>query len=312
MDFTVSSLAVRFGKEARSRTRIVLARQWKSVLIGHVSWDASTTWEWGGEASDGLLALVLPGGVPARLGGDDATVTAPFFLMDGRSELVTWADAGACTMLWLPRQAIIELAGQDFAVPRAIVETDLTQGLRALVDVLSRAPQTVVTSPVGKYVLENLLIESVWGFILESTDVVRRTGRRGSLYERARSLIFLNASSPSYTVTTMATDLAVSARQLQRAFAARGATPRASLRQARVQLALSMLKDPGYDDLLSLDQIARHSGFADAGTLRIALSREGLPSPRRLRQRGAVDAPVRERIPGPAARPVEAELLPRA
>ncbi|ALJ19975.1 helix-turn-helix domain-containing protein [Microbacterium sp. No. 7] len=282
-DDALTYLAARITAEPSEHgAQFVGARRYRAVLISRSRWTQQTTWRWSGQ-EDGFAVVVLPDGVAARLrvSATDGATTSPFLLHDGIDELVRWNGPGSCTMVWLPRRALTDLAGTDIELPRVLSEGLLARGLRALLGTLSAsAPPEAGT--VSAYLLERLLIEHVWGLVLESAGMPRTAYRRGSLYERAHALIRLNAADAHYGVASLVHDMAISERHLQRLFAEHGATPRGALRRARVDVASSMLGNPDYD-VLSLDQIARSAGFADGGSMRSAFLREGMPTPRRSR-----------------------------
>lgn len=274
------------GRDER-QLHLTEALRYRSVVISRLRWRQPMEWGWrGGRSRPGeeFAAIVFPEDAEAHLDGVESrrSGTAPFLLHDGMAERVRWEDAGACTMLWFPRRALTDLAGQDIEFPRTLAENLLTSGLRALLGTLSTAAPPV-SSAVSAYVIERLLIEHVWGLVLESSGLPQVAGRRGNLYQRAHSLIRMNASDPQYGVASLVHDLAISERHLQRLFADRGITPRAMLRRTRVELASTMLRDAGYD-ILSLGQIAQSAGFPDAASMRSAFLHEGLPTPRRLRR----------------------------
>ncbi|MES2867648.1 MAG: helix-turn-helix domain-containing protein, partial [Actinomycetota bacterium] len=106
-------------------------------------------------------------------------------------------------------------------------------------------------------------------------------------FERARSVMLVHRENPDFSTTQLAAELHISARQLQRAFAAVGVTPGDLLRRMRVELAESMLRNPLYSGL-TVDEVSRYSGFASALQLRRALRAEGAPSPTALRRSPAV------------------------
>ncbi|MDR6866998.1 AraC-like DNA-binding protein [Microbacterium resistens] len=236
------------------------------------------------EGAGPCSALVLPDveGPAVLEEGSERPVTSPLFAVDGRGRPGE-IGPGVGTVVWFPRNAIRELAGHDIALPDRIPETMLTRTFRSLLGAVVEGLRESTPAPVSMYILERLLLEGMWGLVIEATDVVQRTAPHRTLFERAQHLIRVNATDPRYTVATLATELGVSERHLQRAFSGRDVTPRGFLRRVRVELALTMLRDPDYDSL-TLDQIGQHSGFTDATAMRGGFARENLSTPRRLRR----------------------------
>jgi transcriptional regulator GlxA family with amidase domain len=105
-----------------------------------------------------------------------------------------------------------------------------------------------------------------------------------SLAERAYSVMLLNREDPRFSVSTLATDMHISQRSLQRAFADTGTTPRRVLQNLRIELAEELLRSPDYSRL-SVDELAFHSGFSSATRLRRALHASDLPNPAVIRAR---------------------------
>lgn len=94
--------------------------------------------------------------------------------------------------------------------------------------------------------------------------------------------MLLHREDPQFTIAELAAELHVSLRHLQRAFAKNGTTPGDALRRLRVEFAESLLRNPDYT-VLTIEEIAAHSGFSSALQLRRALRAEGLPSPTMIR-----------------------------
>lgn len=112
-------------------------------------------------------------------------------------------------------------------------------------------------------------------------EVIAGTGEPGSrdsyrrLVDDASTIIRASATRADFTIEGLATDLAVSRRRLERAFAAHGTSARAVLLGERRAIARAIL-DEGED--LGLTELARRAGFASSRALHAALgpmSRKG-------------------------------------
>ena len=89
------------------------------------------------------------------------------------------------------------------------------------------------------------------------------SGRAGAaLHRRALALIDRRLDDPELGAGALAHELGVSPRRLQEAFAARGATPSAALREARLARARALLVDPASRHE-PIARIAARSGFED-------------------------------------------------
>lgn len=144
----------------------------------------------------------------------------------------------------------------------------------------------VAPKGVAEYALTRLAEEMVGGLFLERSSVgAGRVQAPPSLYRRALSLIAAKRVELSLTPASLALELAVSPRHLQRAFRDQGTTPSAEIRRLRVELAVKLLTQPRYG-VLAVADVAQLTGFATVDDLRRALRLEGLPSPSRVRAAG--------------------------
>ena len=264
----------------------------RDIVIRRMVWTRPARWAWLGTAGTlsaayGLsepVGLVFPENAGVLLGREAGSASsAPFFLQSGRPERVAWDGAGSCLVLWAERSTL-QGVGENLAdLPRQVAETVLTRSLRGLLTAAADALRTgPAPTPAAQYALERLLLDGARGMIVEADATAARKRGEG-VYERTLALIRVKASDQEYSVAALAADLGLSERHLQRAFAEHDRSPRGTLRRARVDLALEMLRDPDADRL-TLDEIALRSGFADATAMRACFVRESLDTPRRLRR----------------------------
>jgi AraC-like DNA-binding protein len=96
----------------------------------------------------------------------------------------------------------------------------------------------------------------------------------------ALAVIVGRCTDPALTPAVVAQEARLSLRQLQRLFRERGTTVGREIRRARVEQALTLLRDRQYD-ALSIDQVAQFVGFSNGSSLARAMAAEGHASPTR-------------------------------
>ena len=109
-----------------------------------------------------------------------------------------------------------------------------------------------------------------------------RFPERPSTYELALQVIRRDATQPNCSAGSIATELNVSLRNLEREFQQHGQTVRRAVRDARVLHALDLLRDPSRAGL-TISQIAALTGFSGGSALAHAMSAVGHASPRSYR-----------------------------
>lgn len=169
------------------------------------------------------------------------------------------------TLCWIPREKFAAHLGNR--VVTRVDEGAIARSCRAFVVALCSRPDSL--SDAESAVCEQLTSGMGVALAVEATQ----SGASGSaaLLDRARQLIAVRCGDPTLGVAEVAKDLAVSPRQLQRAFAEAGSRASVELRRARVELAGENLREhPG----LPREQLALRSGFATVQQLRRALSAE--------------------------------------
>ena len=160
--------------------------------------------------------------------------------------------------------------------------------LPAIVDfftsLVSRPP---VSGAVAAYAVAQLAEEMIGALFLESAGADRSEIRAEEpLFRRAVALIAARRGDSGLTPSSLASDLSVSRRHLERAFAAHGVTPASEIRRLRIEHALRLLSDPTFD-VLPIPEVAAFAGFSTVDDLRRAFRLTGLPSPMQVRRQHA-------------------------
>jgi AraC-like DNA-binding protein len=255
--------------------------------------NVQAAWNWQTDAAVReltALVFVLRGKASVRaMGpGEQQLTSGDAFLVHSRRRAeVLWSGGSGCLVLLLPTDAIVGSGVDAESLPLTFERTPLLAATREFASALCR--EKGISARFSEYVAERLLAEMAFGLVLEGREAGRDVAR-GSLADRARTIMLVRRAEPDLSAAAVAADLHVSVRQLQRAFAREDSTPASALRQLRVDLAQSMLRDPQYDGL-SVDQVAQYSGFASTSVLRRAFDAEGITAPsvvRRTRERVAI------------------------
>jgi AraC-like DNA-binding protein len=137
---------------------------------------------------------------------------------------------------------------------------------------------------VAAYFMEKLLHEMVGGILLENLGAVVSGSGRKSIFDQAMAYIAATAGNRELTPASLAHELSVSLRQLQRDFKRHHLAIAEVIRSHRIDLALRLLKDPKLE-VLSLEKIAEHAGFSSLVQMRRTLQEAQLGHPSELRSR---------------------------
>ncbi len=105
---------------------------------------------------------------------------------------------------------------------------------------------------------------------------------RAVVRDRALAVIAKRAADPRLEPAVVARDAGASLRHLQSVFAETGTSVADEIRRERARVARSALQDPRFDGL-SVEELARRSGFGSGVTMRRALGDIYRLSPRELR-----------------------------
>lgn len=271
-------LQTHLGQDAH-RSGLVSSRVFRSVCVSRMR-PLPGEWTWmPSEGTAAYAALIIAAEGQTVSAGNGPPARAVFLPPIGTATIM-WSDPADLITVWLPPDAVAEFANTSAPVPSALPTSPLLTAVNAFATSLVGAVQD--SSGVARYAIERLLVEMAFGALLERHSSDHLTVAAAPLIERARSVMMARREDPGFTAAQLSQDLHVSARQLQRAFAREMTTPVVALRRMRVELAESLLRNPHYDTL-SIDEVARHSGFTSALQLRRAFGAEQLPPPSALR-----------------------------
>lgn len=194
---------------------------------------------------------------------------------------VTWGSTGRAVVAIVPPQVVRDFgmvpAGGLALMPRGSTLLEPTRSFLS-----SLLTGTGKISSVAAYFMEKLIHEMVGGLFLEESSLIADHSNRPTLYHQAMALITALAGEQRLTPGSLARDLNVSLRHLQRDFQKRNESVAGTIRRTRAGLAIRLLSDPTMT-VLSLDQIAEHSGFTSLGHLRRTLHSVGAGTPREIR-----------------------------
>ncbi|MDR6867262.1 AraC-like DNA-binding protein [Microbacterium resistens] len=273
-------LANHLGLDAHG-SGLLAARSFRSIDVTLHRTRESTVWAWGdGQAPLTHAAVILTGdgkGIPPAADSDRIGL----FLPPGETLSIEWDRSTEVLAVWTPIEALVDFTEGTVPGRSDLPSSPLTTGLRAFAYSLARQPDE--GSSMARYAVERLLAEMIFGALLEQESVESAQRSSSSLLERARSAMLMNREDPAFGPAQLAAELHISARQLQRAFARLETTPGDALRRMRVELAESLLRNAVYARL-TVDELARYSGFSSALQLRRAMRAEGLPSPSAYRR----------------------------
>lgn len=129
------------------------------------------------------------------------------------------------------------------------------------------------------YYFERLLQEMFLGLLID-TNRPSPAARPPHPLTHALAVIVGRCTDRALTPAAVAEEVRLSLRQLQRLFHERNTTIGREIRRARVDQALTYLRDRQYD-VLSTDQVAEFVGFSSGSSLARAMAAEGHPSPAR-------------------------------
>ncbi|MBF4552278.1 hypothetical protein C5E07_12645 [Pseudoclavibacter sp. RFBJ3] len=221
-----------------------------------------------------VLGLVRQGRLTIDPTGASHTITASggFFLGPGAQSSMRFEEASAVILASVPAQVAADL-GVRVSNHSGVLRSDtaLARPVTSFLEVLARLDEdpTVLSS----YFLQQLLHEQSGALLLSSegfhADV--QVGTQG-LYPRALELMIVRRADPDVSPSTIARDLSVSLRQLQREFHTHGDAPASALRRARAELAHQLLNDERYAQV-PVTQLAELSGFSSSQVMHRVLKR---------------------------------------
>lgn len=236
----------------------------------------------------GLICIFITEGSATCVDGSGNVLTVSAgscWVYGGASDVrITWEqDCQGITAI-VPHQVVRDFGLMPPTAFKALpVGSSLLEPARNFMH--SVVTSTAQISSVAAYFFEKLIHEMIGGLFLEDSGVVAGGSKRPTLYHQARALITASAGDPALTSASLARDLNVSLRHLQREFQKRNESVAEAIRQCRVDLAVRLLTDPAFT-VLSLDQVAAQSGFSSLGHLRRTLQATGAGTPRDIRAFG--------------------------
>lgn len=136
-------------------------------------------------------------------------------------------------------------------------------------------------SGAQRYFFERMLSEMAMSLIAGSVDAWDAP-RQEKTFPAALAVIAARCADPALTAAVVATDVNVSVRQLARVFSAHSTTVGNEIRRARVDRAVRMLGSADFDGM-SVDQVAKRSGFARGSSLARAMDAVGEGTPGEVR-----------------------------
>lgn len=240
-------------------------------------------WRWTPASTDtGVTAVVFASEGGLAVGQAAPARRSGVMLHSTHDTDVRSTPDALATVVWVDTEAVTDSSAPASPRPVMLPATSLSAGLHAFAESLVR-PADVQTR-VSDHIVERLLVEMVYGVLLERRETDTARHHAGRPMHRARMLMRLNRADPEYGLHELAQDLHVSTRHLQRLFANEGSSPANELRRLRAELALSLLRDPQYETLTTA-QVAAHAGFTNAAALRRGLQAIGAPTPQAARAR---------------------------
>lgn len=195
---------------------------------------------------------------------------------------VEWPEQGTLIGVVLPQHVLREIGIQGAPTIKdlgwgGVLREPIQHFLTSVTEGTDEIPS------VAAHVMEKLVHDMVSGLVLEESGVVL-TARTTTppLFDQAMCLMVVQAGNSSMTPATLARELNVSLRHLQRAFQQRGTSIAERLRTTRTELAVRLLADSRGSGL-SIDEVASRAGFSSVGHLRRTLKKAGYEAPTYLR-----------------------------
>jgi AraC-like DNA-binding protein len=259
------------------QTGLVSARTFRSIVITvHRPQQLHWTWQSDPALADPRAVVLFPSGDAP----DGSVLPIGIFVPPHTNETIQWHRSAEFVAVWVPLDALRELVTDTPLHRTNLQATPMVSAFRAFALTIARNNEE--SSSISRYAIDRLLTEMVFGALLEIHSLSLPERGEESLVDRARTAMLLHRDDAGYTIAELASELHVSLRHLQRAFARTRTTPGDALRRIRVELAESLLSNPDYA-VLTIEEIAAHSGFSCALQLRRALRAEGLPPPTTIR-----------------------------
>ncbi|MFB2599475.1 helix-turn-helix domain-containing protein [Herbiconiux sp. P17] len=220
--------------------------------------------------------------VVVRNDSRDERVVRPdesIYLVGHRRYAVFSTHGGLALAVAIPVAAVEEYAGESGRVDVIRGSAVLSPVKKFLVGVMENHDDL---DRLPAYFIEKLVWEMMASLMLESRGAASLARPTLGILDRAMAHIAAYRTDQTLTPITLAHALNISMRQLQRVFSGMGSTPSREIRRQRADLAVSMLTNDAFR-VLSITQVAHHSGFADASDLRRAFEAFGYRTPSEVR-----------------------------
>ncbi|WP_087485814.1 helix-turn-helix domain-containing protein [Brachybacterium massiliense] len=225
-------------------------------------------WKWAPSDAGGHLALLLP--IRGIAVADDGGSTQPgdARVLAHTGESFEWVEPALVVSVWAHGSFLEEMGADLESLPATLSSESLLVSVRSFLFALVQSSQGA--SALSLYLTERLILDMVFASLIASTGHSAVSSSRFSGLARARLHMSARSADPEFSVDLAANELSMSVRHLQRLFAPTGQTPSTHLRRLRLANAQELLQSTDAQ-LLSMDAIARLSGFSSARTLRRAL-----------------------------------------
>lgn len=238
------------------------------------------------------LVFTVDGTIVLLDGSTDGAIVAERgqvwgFSRSASFDLAVEADA-QLVLVSLPVQVLQEF-GIEEEPELCVMDPDSTMLSPALGFLREIAVQDQDVPSVAAYFMERLVHEMVGGIMLENRGARFTGSTRKGFFDQAMDYIAATAGDGSLTPATLAGELSLSLRQLQREFKRNNTSIATAILQRRIELALRLLRDPKLD-VLPLEEIAQHSGFTSPVQLRRALRDANAGSPSEIRSKARFEA----------------------
>jgi len=227
-------------------------------------------WEWTGGEEFGYFGVVFPvDAAEVRVDDvDDELHQAPVLVRHGRSMTLRWSRGAAATV-WIPTDAINDLGVDIDRVPERPALTSSALAGRSYITTIATVRPSL--SALEALVLERTLLDIAFGLFVAAGEHEVVATTRVSTYLRVRLHFESRFTDPAFSVRSAASEVHVSERHIERMFASRGLSPSAYLRTLRVDFARALIAARA-ETGMTMQAIARQSGFASARTLRRVLA----------------------------------------
>lgn len=188
-----------------------------------------------------------------------------------------------CEVVSLSVQAQAFPAGVRAVLDEPVTVAQATPLSLGIGEFLASAVETQVADLSGaqRHFLERMLREMTMTLVAGSAGPLVPP-RQDRTFPAALAAISVRCTDQELSLASIADDVNVSVRQLGRVFSGHGTTVGSEIRRARIDRAMRMLSSADFDGV-SIDQIAKLSGFARGSSLARAMDAVGAGTPSQVR-----------------------------